>query len=144
MPNIKKIADRYNIGCVYGDQFGAEPLKDAFQRYEMCYEERPFTNASKADIYGRLRTLISDGDIELLDHDLSLRELRGLEVELLPGGSMRVGHAGYSKARDDYADAIALAVSEAQGYLEAFCMGVAGGDMECVKLFGDYSKWSEH
>ena len=57
--------------------------------------------------------------IELLDHKDSLRELRGLQLELLPGGSTRIGHAGSGKGRDDYADAMALVVSQCRSRLEA-------------------------
>jgi hypothetical protein len=33
LPQIKALADRYGFSRVRGDQFGAEPLKDAFQRH---------------------------------------------------------------------------------------------------------------
>ena len=116
MPQIRSLADRYGFSKVRGDQFGAEPLKDVFKRYGLSYRERTFTSGSKADIYATLRTLVTDGGIELLDHKSSLGELRGLELELLPGGALRIGHSRHGKARDDYADAIALAVSEATRY----------------------------
>ena len=112
IPKIKSLADRYGFRRVHGDQFGAEPLKDAFRRSNLFFEERPFTSQSKADIYATLRTLIADGMIELLDHERSLKELRGLELELLPGGAVRIGHPRHGKARDDYADSMALAVNE--------------------------------
>jgi hypothetical protein len=112
LPQIRRLASEYGISRIYGDQFGAAPLKEAFRRHGLIFEERPFTSQSKADIYATLRSLITDGAIELLDHEPSLRELRGLELELLPGGAVRIGHPGHGKARDDYADAIALAVSE--------------------------------
>ena len=49
---------------------------------------------------------------------LSMTIHRGLEVELLPGGSIRIGHGRSSRTHDDYADALALAVSEARDYIE--------------------------
>ena len=116
MPQIRSLADRYGFSKVRGDQFGAEPLKDVFKRYGLSYRERTFTSQAKADIYATLRTLVTDGGIELLDHKSSLGELRGLELELLPGGALRIGHSRHGKARDDYADAIALAASEATRY----------------------------
>jgi hypothetical protein len=112
MPEIRALSDRYGFRRVYGDQFGAQPLKDVFSRHGLYYEERTFTNTSKADIYATLRTRISDGTVELLDHEPSLRELRALQLERLPGGTMRIGHSAHG--RDDFADAIALAVSEAR------------------------------
>ena len=113
LPEIKALSERYGFCRIFADQFGAEPLKHALQNYSLTLEERTFTSASKADIYATLRTRITDGKIELLDHPASLRELRGLELERLPGGAIRIGHAGHGKASDDYADAMALAVSEA-------------------------------
>lgn len=115
LPQIKALAERYGFHNVRGDQFGAEPLKDAFERHGLAFEERTFTNQSKADIYATLRSRIQDGTIELLDHRDSLRELRALELENLPGGGTRIGHPRHG--HDDYADAMALAVSEARGGL---------------------------
>lgn len=138
MPQIQAICKRYGVYNVLGDQFGAEPLKDAFNRHRLKYDERTFTNQSKADIYATLRTRIMDGSVELLDHEASLKELRGLELENLPGGGIRIGHGRHSRGHDDYADAIALAVSEASTFLEAACCGYAAGEMESYKLLADY------
>jgi len=112
IPEIRATLDRYGTRRVYGDQFGAEPLKHAFQEAGIEFEEVPFTLQSKADLYANLRSHIVERRIELLDHKESLRELRGLEVELLPGGRPRIGHANRSGAHDDYAAAIALAVGK--------------------------------
>ncbi len=139
MPQIEALCDQYGVREVFGDQFGAEPLKDAFSRHSLYYEELTFTNQSKADIYATLRTRILDGTIELLDHEDSLKELRGLELENLPGGGIRIGHARHSRGHDDYADAVALAVSEAGQYLEAACSGLLGEDRDSYKLLADYT-----
>ena len=73
-----------------------------------------------------------------MDHEPSLKELRGLELELLPGGAVRIGHPRHGKARDDYADAIALAVSEASN-----CMNTAsqlvGAPPEILKIYSGYN-----
>ena len=140
MPQIEAICKRYEISKVLGDQFGAEPLKDAFQRHGLTYEERTFTNQSKADIYATLRTRIMDGTIELLDHKAALHELRALELENLPGGGIRIGHPRHG--HDDFADAIALAVSEASQHVAAAWGGMAAGELESVKLWGNYDRWS--
>jgi hypothetical protein len=139
IPQIKEICSRYNVHYLKGDQFGAEPLRDAFERVGLTFEEYTFTNQSKANLYATLRTRIMDRAIELLDHPTSVRELRGLEVENLPGGGMRVRHARHARAHDDYADAIALAVFEAKDHVEAFCMGMAAGVRESFTLCADYS-----
>jgi hypothetical protein len=141
MPEIKAICKKYGVYTVLGDQFGAEPLKDAFMRSSLEYEERTFTNQSKADIYATLRTRIMDETIELLDHQESLKELRGLELENLPGGGIRIGHARHGRSHDDYADAMALAVSEASQYME-FEHGMAAGEFESMKQFSDHRLFS--
>jgi hypothetical protein len=140
MPELKAICERYRVYTVLGDQFGAEPLKDAFQRHSLTYEERTFTNQSKADIYATLRSRIQDGMIELLEHEASLRELRALELENLPGGGIRIGHPRHG--HDDFADAIALAVSEAatRGF-PAYCMS-SSEPLESFKLWANYDRWA--
>ncbi len=110
IPEIKSVLQRFGVGRVYGDQFGAEPLKQSFGAAGIRFEEVTFTQNSKADIFGLLRNLIINQKIELLDHKDSLRELRGLEVELLPGGNARIGHG--RQGHDDYADSLALAVHQ--------------------------------
>jgi len=77
-----------------------------------------------------------DGSIELLDHPDSLKELRGLELENLPGGGIRIGHARHVRSHDDYADAMALAVSDASQYME-FEHGMAVGEWKSHKLLAD-------
>jgi hypothetical protein len=111
IPEIGKQLQRYRVGSLYADQYGAEPLRHAFAEAGIGFEEVPFTLQSKADLYHTLRLRILDRRVELLDHKDSLRELRGLEVQLLPGGAVRIRHG--SSGHDDYADAIALAVREA-------------------------------
>lgn len=91
------------------DQYGAAPLGEALWHAELRLNEVPFTQQSKADIYGTLRALIVDRRIELLDHPELLKELRQLELEMLPGGMARVGHPSRAGAHDDYADVVALA-----------------------------------
>jgi len=56
----------------------------------------------------------------------------------LPGGGIRIGHGRHSRGHDDFADAMALVVSEASNYVE-WGEGYAVGELEAVKLFGDYS-----
>ena len=138
VPQIKAQCDRYGVRSLRGDQFGAEPLRDAFEREGLSFVEYTFTNQSKADLYATLRTKVMDGTIELLDHPVSVRELRGLEIEHLPGGSIRVRHARHTRAHDDYADAIALAVFEAKDRLVAACCGMSGDQWDSMGLRGNY------
>jgi hypothetical protein len=144
MPQIKSLSELYGFNKVHGDQFGSEPLKDIFKRNKLIFAERPFTSQSKADIYATLRTLISDGRIELLNHDPSLKELRSLELERLPGGAIRIGHPGHGKIRDDYADAIALAASETLNYKPPVKQPLAGApqvfklNWDRAPRFGDF------
>lgn len=114
LPQIKKKYREYRVRRIHGDQYGAAPIEQALRAHGMKFREVPFTQTSKADIYGTLRTLIVDRKIELLDHPQSLRELRSLEVELMPGGNVKVGHPNRAGAHDDYADVIALSSFQLQ------------------------------
>ena len=69
-----------------------------------------------------------------------MRELRPLELENLQGGGIRIGHPRHG--HDDFADAIALAVSEASQHVAAAWGGMAAGELESVKVFGNYDRWS--
>jgi hypothetical protein len=117
VPEIRRVLEQYRTHYVFGDQFGSEPIRQTFSAEGISFQEVPFTLQSKADMYGTLRSLIMDGRVELLDHRESLKELRSLEVQLLPGGHPRVGHPNRGGAHDDFADAIALAVSRAKSYM---------------------------
>lgn len=117
MPVIKGWLEKYRIRAVFGDQFGAEPLRQAFNAEGIGFGEVPFTLPTKADMYGNLRSLIMDRRIDLLDHRESLKELLSLEVEHLPGGHPRIGHPRRGGVHDDYADVIALVVKRAAPYI---------------------------
>lgn len=119
IPRIRAVCQRYDVGRIVGDPFGAEPLKHALQKAGLTFEERPFTIQSKGDLYGLLRSSILDRSIELLDHRESLREIRALEIEHLPGGQFRVGHPNRAGVRDNLAIVIALVLQEAASYVEA-------------------------
>ena len=112
IPEIRSVLEKYRLRTVFGDQFGSEPLRQVFSTVGITFTESPFTVQTKADMYATLRSLIMDGRIELLDHPASLKELRSLEIHLLPGGHPRIGHPSRGGLHDDYADAIALAVSK--------------------------------
>ncbi len=106
---MKEVCDRFEIFKVHGDQYGAAPIGQAMRDVDLQLEEVTFTQQSKADIYGTLRSLIVERQIALPDHPQLLKELRQLEVELMPGGNARIGHPQRGNAHDDYADAVALA-----------------------------------
>jgi len=112
VPEIQRRCKEYGIVKVHGDQYGSAPIGEALVEKGLRLEEIPFTQQSKSDIYGTLRTLVVDRQIELLDHRELLKELRQLELELLPGGTARIGHPQRSGAHDDYADAVALAARQ--------------------------------
>lgn len=112
-PRIVEVCRRYRVRKLYADQYGAAPIAESFRRDGVRLEEVPFTNSSKADMYGTLRQQIVDREIELLEHPELLKELRQLELERLPGGSIRIGHPNRAGAHDDYADVVALATKHA-------------------------------
>ena len=142
LPEIKELSRQYGFREIWGDQFGAEPLREIFEHAGFVYEEHTFTNQSKADLYATLRTGILEQRLELLDHEPSLKELRSLELQSLPAGGTRIGHAGHGRVHDDYADAIALAVSKARGHVYDSPVALSAGDLESVRMASDPAMYS--
>ncbi|MFN0149607.1 MAG: hypothetical protein ACKVU1_02720 [bacterium] len=138
LPSIKAIATQYGFSRIAADQFAIEPLRHAFAQISLTLEEQTFSAPFKADLYGNLRTLLTDRRIELLDHPQSLKELRSLEVELLPGGQSRIGHARRAGASDDFADVIALAAMDAMRG-----NGTRAFDPESAVIAGPPSIWMQ-
>lgn len=109
---IGRLCAEYRIIDVLGDQYCAQPVKEALARYGLRFQERAFTARFKADIYQSLKHQINQGSIELLDHPKSLRELSNIELRLTSGGTAQIGAPEIGGYHDDYATVIALAASD--------------------------------
>lgn len=112
----------YGVRNVVGDQFCAEPVREAFRRRGLAFSEVAFTarrwrrqtpddrrevGASKVDIFGAMKTLLLQGRLRLVDVPEGARQLRNLEVKRSFSGNEQIGAP--AGQHDDYAAALALA-----------------------------------
>lgn len=103
---IKTVCRQYGIDYVAADQFAFQPLKEIFEKYGVTLQEYTFTPAFKKKIYFNLKKLVHSQQIDILDHELQIREIKELMVEQGANGTIKIGHpAGGS---DDYADSLAI------------------------------------
>lgn len=104
---IRTICKQYNIDYVAADQFAFAPLKEIFATYGVTLQEYTFTPVFKKKIYFNLKKLVHSQQIDLLDNEIQIREMKELIVEQGGNGTIKIGHpAGGS---DDYADSVAIA-----------------------------------
>ena len=128
--SLEKLAKETALVCrvfgvrnVAGDQYAAEPVREAFRRKGLVFSEIAFTarrwrrqtpdnrrevGASKVDIFGAMKTLLIQGRLRLPDVPEGARQLRNLEVKRSFSGSEQIGAP--PGQHDDYAAALALAV----------------------------------
>jgi hypothetical protein len=97
---------RYRCGVVYSDQYQFEALQQVAMGLGFSIIAVDFTATAKADIYGNLKALVSQGRIRLLDDPDTLRELKQLEQKLSQGGTVSI--AAPQGQHDDLATVIAL------------------------------------
>lgn len=123
----------YNIRTVYGDQYAAEPVREALRHprsttgqplrgvgfIEVAYTStrkkrdlpadpmRRELGASKLDIYGTMKTLIMQGRLGLLDKPDQAKQLKALQTKRTFSGYETVGAPEH--LHDDFASALALA-----------------------------------
>lgn len=97
---------RYMVSVVNGDQYCAEPIKQALSEIGMAYEEFTLSQNSKQAGYTSLRTLFMSQAIDLLDHDESVNEIRTLEATDVGGGVVKIAAA--AGATDDLATVLMI------------------------------------
>ena len=103
---IANICKEYKLTKVYADQYAFQPLKEIFEQYGVTLEERPFTNTFKKQIYFNLKKLIHSQEIDLLDNEICIREIKQLQVEKTSTGTIKISHP--AGGNDDAADATAV------------------------------------
>jgi hypothetical protein len=103
---IARIVNEYGIRKVLGDQFCAAVIKQHFEKLGIHYNEFTFGAHTRADIFGNLRHLLVQRNIELLDEPVLIRQLRALEERRTPNGNIDI-RPSYSQ-KDDVAVAVAL------------------------------------
>lgn len=96
----------YGIGKIFGDQFCSEPIKQALATQGIQFEQTTTLGTRASGIWNSLRTLITSGQIELLEDAETIAELKRLELVVTSGGNQRIEA---STGHDDRAVVLALA-----------------------------------
>jgi hypothetical protein len=111
---IVAILRRYGVTRIAGDQHCAEPIRQALATHGVEFIQRT-TLGNRAQVMNTLRTLVTSGQIELLDDPAQTAELKSLEQIVTGSGSMRVEASGSGK--DDRAFALGQAAHEAMTHV---------------------------
>jgi hypothetical protein len=108
---VRQIADvlrAYGLQTCTGDNYSKLWVQQRFQDVGIRYM---VSRATRSDAYLALEPLLLQGSVELLDHPEMIRQLGLLEKRYKPGGRVSVDHP--TGAHDDYANAVALAITGA-------------------------------
>lgn len=103
---IKNILKNFPVDHVAADQYAFQPLKEIFDQYGVELKEYTFTPTFKKKIYFNLKKLVHSQQIDLLDHEEQVKEIKALVVEQSGTGTIRIGHP--PGGHDDYADSLAV------------------------------------
>ncbi|MBW8042459.1 MAG: hypothetical protein FVQ85_21025 [Planctomycetes bacterium] len=93
---------KYGIRKVFGDNYSAEFVADAFRSRGFRYEKSAL---NKSALYLELLPTICSRGIELLDDEVLIKQLAGLERRTRSGGKDAVDHC--SGGKDDIANSVA-------------------------------------
>lgn len=104
---IKQICEEYDITQIYADQFAFQPLSEIFSQYGLTLEEKPFTVALKRQIFFNLKKLIHNKQIDILDDDVLVNEIKQLQVEQTNNRNIKIHHP--PGGSDDAVCALAVA-----------------------------------
>lgn len=104
---ISNICRDYGVSRVHADQYAFQPLKEIFEQYGLTLIETPFTPNFKKQIFFNLKSMIHNLKIDLLDHPITISEIKQLQVEQSSTGMVRIGHP--PGGHDDCADVTAIA-----------------------------------
>lgn len=107
---VAALVEEYDVTRVVVDETGlgagaVEMLEDDVGR--RLVEGVKFTIDRKQSLYNRLKSRLENGELTLPDDRILRQELTDLEYEFTRGGKTKIGHP--DGARDDHADALALA-----------------------------------
>lgn len=94
----------YRVKTVIGDRFGGEFPREAFRRHGVTYE---VADRSKRELLRDALALLNSGNLELLDHDVLIQQIVGLERRSGPSGRTVINHS--PGAHDDVAN-VALGI----------------------------------
>jgi hypothetical protein len=107
---ILAVLREYGINNVLSDQYCAPVISQHLQTLGIHFDQHSFGSHTRTDIFGNLKHLIVQRQIELLDDPVLLRQLRALEEHRTPNGNIDIRPAHGQK--DDLAVVVALAAFE--------------------------------
>jgi hypothetical protein len=107
----------YQIWEVVGDRYSAEWVASAFREAGVSYR---VSEKDRSQIYQEALPLFTRGQVELLENEVLLSELRGLERRTRPAGRDMITHG--PGGQDDLANSVCgvlvMAASQATGAME--------------------------
>jgi hypothetical protein len=107
---IKRLNDRYGYAAIHIDENAIGGGVVDFAAEDLGHVEAvPFSTKKKQQMYQTLKKRLEDGDLRLPDNDRLIDELTALKYSFTSTGLLQVRHP--SGGRDDYPDALALAVN---------------------------------
>jgi hypothetical protein len=115
----------YRIYVVIGDRYGGEFPRELFRKHAVRYEP---SSKPKSDLYRDFLPLLNSKRADLLDHDVLVSQLVGLERRTARGGRDSIDHA--PGGHDDVVNAVAGVFVNAADY--------AGGYDETLSWVDDH------
>lgn len=96
------VCQQYGIRHVTGDNYSAEFVKRAFEACDLRYRK---ADKPKSVLYAELLPRLCSNEIQLLDNEILVNQLAGLERRTRSGGRDSIDHA--PGQRDDVANVVA-------------------------------------
>jgi hypothetical protein len=110
LAEVTETLRRYGVTAVHGDSFCAEPIRQALAAKGVRFVQMTTLGTRASSIWNSLRTLVTSGNLELLEDPAMVSELKRLELIVTAGGNQRVEA---SVGHDDRAVTLALASHQA-------------------------------
>lgn len=112
---VSRICSRFSLTVIYSDQYQLESLRELALEYGLMIMGVPFTAKTKAEMYGNLQQLFAQGQIRLLDHAETIKELKCLERTLTANSGVQIqSPAG---GFDDMCSVVCIAAAQARLFL---------------------------
>ncbi|MBZ9718546.1 hypothetical protein LB519_11855 [Mesorhizobium sp. AD1-1] len=92
----------YGCDSVYGDNYAAQWVVDAFDRYGIRYIKSPL---NKSELFLNFLPMLNSRSIQLLDHSKLVSQLVGMQRRVTSGGRETIDHN--PNGHDDVANAVA-------------------------------------
>jgi hypothetical protein len=114
---LATLARSLDIHTVIGDQRESYMLESAFRKRGLRYVVQDWTQKSKPEAVARLRRLLVEDSLSLVQHEGMQRQLLSFEERITPSGAFTYGARG--SAHDDYAAlTLTATMADLDGHLE--------------------------